>query len=266
MNVIWSLHKSHNYVKSLSRKILSVFPFFSTAANCLNAPTLKQVAHTQNQWYTLRKPTGLHVPDGTNRHIPEAYMDTSGIGLGLMVSAIGLILLAAPEASIKIAIIMMGLAALLNGIHELLTTRKQAQEPLVQKTIIVNSVAGIVIGIVAVAMPLIFFGAAQAVLRIMIYITAVYLVLSAVAQIFVALKLGLAGIPSGPLLARAGAFIIAAIVMFMIPKNFGIVITRILGLLMLLSGVCIALYAWRNRSYVITPEEVKDAKAPEITE
>jgi hypothetical protein len=46
--------------------------------------------------------------------------------------------------------------------------------------------------------------------------------------------------------------------LFMIPANFGLMIIRIFGIIMIVCGAGYALYSYRNRTYIIEPDSVSD--------
>src|SRR5574344_839652 len=103
-------------------------------------------------------------------------MRKSHIALGILVGCIGLMMLFAPAEWIKVTIILLGIGAVINGIYNLKTVRTLVSDSTYQQVISIRGISSIVIGILAILLPLIIAGI---VWTIMIYILGVYLLLSA---------------------------------------------------------------------------------------
>lgn len=113
----------------------------------------------------------------------------------------------------------------------------------------------IVIGLPAFFLPLIF---AKVMLTIMIYVLAVYLLLSAGMELYAAGKLRDTGIDRRQFLLDALISIAAALAMFIISAKIGIAFVRLAGLVLILVGAAYIFYAWRNRPAEQVEAEVVD--------
>ncbi|MCH5290315.1 MAG: DUF308 domain-containing protein [Treponema sp.] len=185
-------------------------------------------------------------------------MDKTGITFGALVAIIGLIVFVAPEASVKVVVILLGAGAVANGFYNLFRVRLLSQDSVYRSTVLTRSIVSIIVGVLAVFLPFAFFSAATAVVRVMLYVLAVYLILSAVAELFFITILNREQIPTRMFATEAASSLLVALVLFLLPANFGLLIIRFLGLALLLMGVCYALYAWKNQSIVISDSDVRD--------
>ena len=187
-----------------------------------------------------------------------SFMDKTGITFGALVAIIGLIVFVAPEASVKVVVILLGAGAVANGFYNLFRVRLLSQDSVYRSTVLTRSIVSIIVGVLAVFLPFAFFSAATAVVRVMLYVLAVYLILSAVAELFFITILNREQIPTRMFATEAASSLLVALVLFLLPANFGLLIIRFLGLALLLMGVCYALYAWKNQSIVISDSDVRD--------
>ena len=114
------------------------------------------------------------------------YLKTTvkNIILGILLTAAGIVLVAAPQTSIKIVIILLGMGAVINGIFNLVRVRSLSDDSQFKMTAVIRGAVSIVVGLLACIIPMVFFSAAETVIRVMLYIFGVYLVLSAFAEFF----------------------------------------------------------------------------------
>ena len=89
--------------------------------------------------------------------------------LGALLALVALMMIIAPEQCIKVAVVALGIEAVVNGIFNLIKIRQLVDDKSFQLTVIVRSVISIVIGILAVFLPLRF---AEAMWTIMLYVLA----------------------------------------------------------------------------------------------
>ena len=175
---------------------------------------------------------------------------------GIIAFVAGLIVAIFPAESIKVVVILLGIAATIKGLYDLIKVRVLTEDSFFRRTVIIRSLGSIIIGLLAVFLPIAMFNTVQAIFRIMLYILAIYLILAAGAEIYMIMKLDEAEIPSAPFRAEAIGSILIAIFLFILPANVGVIIVRVMGI-----AVCSALYslyAWRHRITVIEPDSVRD--------
>ena len=113
----------------------------------------------------------------------------------------------------------------------------------------------IVIGLLAFFLPLIF---AEVMWTVMIYVLAVYLLISAGMELYAAGKLRDTGLDRRQFLLDAVISVAAAIAMFIIPAKIGIAFVRLAGIVLILVGAAYIFYAWRNRPAEQVEAEVVD--------
>ncbi len=183
--------------------------------------------------------------------------------LGILLTAAGIVLVAAPQTSIKIVIILLGMGAVINGIFNLVRVRSLSDDSQFKMTAVIRGAVSIVVGLLACIIPMVFFSAAETVIRVMLYIFGVYLVLSAFAEFFLVSKLHEIGVATKMFSGEAVVSIIVAVILFMLPANFGIIIIRVFGIALILCGIAFAVYSFRNRVFVVEPDSIKDAAVEE---
>ena len=160
-------------------------------------------------------------------------MDKNKLFLGLMTAAMGLFLLISPDAFISFFVIILGVAAVIDGIFILSATRA------------VRGILSVLIGFLAVALPKLVASVAWSA---MAYALAIYLIVSASLQIYTITKLHRNGIMVRQSMIEVASSVILAIVLFIIPsETIGIFIIRIFGAVLLVAGIAISVIQWKNR-------------------
>ncbi len=177
---------------------------------------------------------------------------------GIIAFVAGLIVAIFPAESIKVVVILLGIAATIKGLYDLIKVRVLTEDSFFRRTVIIRSLGSIIIGLLAVFLPIAMFNTVQAIFRIMLYILAIYLILAAGAEIYMIMKLDEAEIPSAPFRAEAIGSILIAIFLFILPANVGVIIVRVMGIAVAVCSALYSLYAWRHRITVIEPDSVRD--------
>lgn len=190
-------------------------------------------------------------------------MNKSGFYIGALVVIAGLVMLISPEQSIKIVVIVLGAGSVLTGLFDIISVRSLSDDLLFKKTALIRGLASIVIGLLAISLPLAF---AETVLKIMLYSLAVYLIISAIGEFILLIKLPEDSSMKKSFLLEAVGFIALAVILFILPANFGKVIVRILGLLLILGGAGYAYYSWKTAVPLAEVVDVRDADDESATE
>lgn len=181
-------------------------------------------------------------------------MDINKFVLSLLVAVVGLLMLLSPETFIAMAVIMLGVAAICDGIFIMVATRNLILDPDYKLMMTVRGLLSIIVGATAIMLPL--FVAAIA-WTVMAYVLAGYLLVSAGIEIYGITKLHRNGIMVKQSVIETIISIILAIVLFIIPaKTAGGIIVRICGIILLVSGIVSAFLQWRNRPITIVPDSV----------
>ena len=187
-------------------------------------------------------------------------MGKTNFFFGILAAVVGFIVLVAPEASIKVVVILLGAAAVMNGFYDLLKVRNFLDDSRYKLNVMTHSLMSITIGLLAIFLPFVLFSAAEAVFRLMLYVLAVYLLVAVIMRFFMFAMLKGKDIEGGLFLLESVSEVVAAVLLFiMASQRIGVIIVRILGLAILLLGTCYAIYAYRNAPIVIEPESIKDA-------
>ena len=175
----------------------------------------------------------------------------SKIILGILVSVIGLLAMINPQASIEAIVILIGLGAVFNGIFYLSKAKQIAPDRYFLHIIRVRSILGIAVGLFAVILPFALFNAIQAVIRVFLYIQAVYLLLFAIAEFALAVKSNFAARSA---LIEAFASLFVAVLLFLLPADFGVKIVRIAGVVIFICGIIFAVRTWRMHPQQVEAE------------
>src|SRR5574344_1956175 len=160
----------------------------------------------------------------------DKSLDKTNFALGILLAVVGLMILVAPTDSIKIVVILLGAGAFCNGLYNLLKVRLLSEDSDYRRTVLIRGWVSIVVGLLAICLPLVM---AKTVVTVMVYVLAIYLILSAAAELYLVYKLHQIRVPSKSFAGEAVGSIIVAVILFLLPANFGIVIVRILGALLI---------------------------------
>ena len=112
-----------------------------------------------------------------------------------------------------------------------------------QKMISIRGFLSIGIGILSILLPLIIAGI---VWTIMVYVLAVYLLLSAGLEFFALSKLREAGINTKPYMYEAFFSIVLAVLLFIMPATFGLALVRAIGILIFLASAGFIFREWKT--------------------
>lgn len=188
----------------------------------------------------------------------DKSINKTSFALGILAAVIGLMLLIAPTSGIRVVVILMGIGAFVDGLVNLIKISKWSSDSQFHLTVIIRGWVSIVIGLLAVFLPLVMFNAVTTVVRVMLYVLGVYLLISAISEIYLISKLHKEEVPTKHLWSEVAGCVIAAVILFLLPKNYGEIIVRILGVLLIVAGVAYSIYEWRTASLVVEPDSVKD--------
>lgn len=181
-------------------------------------------------------------------------MDINKFVLSLLVAVVGLLMLLSPETFIAMAVIMLGVAAICDGIFIMVATRNLILDPDYKLMMTVRGLLSIIVGAAAIMLPLLVAAIAW---TVMAYVLAGYLLVSAGIEIYGITKLHRNGIMVKQSVIETIISIILAIVLFIIPaKTAGGIIVRICGVVLLGSGIISAFLQWRNRPITVVPDSV----------
>lgn len=181
-------------------------------------------------------------------------MDKNKFVLSLMVAVVGLLMLISPKAFIALAVILLGLASIVDGIFIMVATRNLILDPDYKLMMTIRGVLSIVVGAVAILLPLTIVTIAW---TIMAYVLAGYLIVSAGLEIYGITKLHRNGIMIKQSVIETVISLILAIALFIIPaEKAGGILVGICGVILLIAGCLNAFFQWRNRPISVVPDSV----------
>ena len=191
-------------------------------------------------------------------------MDKNKVFLGFMTAALGLFLLISPDTFISFFVIILGVAAIIDGVFILAATRDLIIDPQYKLIVTVRGVLSIVVGLLAVILPI---AVAAVVWKAMAYTLAIYLIISAGMQIYTITKLHRNGIMVRQSMIEVASSLLIALVLFIIPaQTAGIFIIRLFGLALLVVGVGFLVIQWKSRPEMVLPDSVETVEEEEKNE
>lgn len=182
-------------------------------------------------------------------------MNNSNYFLGIMTAIVGLMMLLAAESMVQILVVVLGISAVLDGGFMLAAVAPLSVEKNFKIECYVRGIAGIVIGILCIVLPL---RVAQFAWQSLIYIFAIYSIFAAICQIPITLTLHQDGLPVKRHVIEIVATIVLAVILFALPSSIGFTIIRIGGALLLLAGAAITFLAWKNRDIIADDAIIRD--------
>lgn len=191
-------------------------------------------------------------------------MDKNKLFLGFMTAALGLFLLISPDTFISFFVILLGLAAIIDGIFILTATRDLIIDPQYKLIVTVRGVLSVVVGVLSVVLPI---AVAAVVWKAMAYTLAIYLIVSCGMQIYTITKLHRNGIMIRQSMIEAASSLVLALVLFIIPaQTAGHFIVRLFGIILLAIGIGLVLIQWKSRPEVVVPDSVETVEEEEESE
>lgn len=182
-------------------------------------------------------------------------MDKNKLFLGFMTAALGLFLLISPDTFISFFVILLGLAAIIDGVFILAATRDLIIDPQYKLIVTVRGVLSLVVGLLAVVLPV---AVAAVVWKAMAYTLAIYLLVSVGMQLYTITKLHRNGIMIRQSLIEVASSLVLALVLFIIPvqeaEHF---LVRLFGIVLLVIGVGLVVIQWKNRPEIVVPDSVE---------
>ncbi len=159
---------------------------------------------------------------------------------GIVMLLIGLAMLISPTRFIEIFWILIGIAVILEGFVTLFSVRPEIADPRLRKMLLMRSVLGIAVGLVAVFLPLFIAGA---VWTVMLYLLGIEMIASAAMEFLVIRDLRAIGLPIRGYVLESLLLIALALVLFIFPFKIGSLFVRLAGVAVIIAGI-VALYRW----------------------
>ena len=178
---------------------------------------------------------------------------------GILIFGLGLSFVIFPPFWSKVVVILLALGSIAYGIYNLVYTKKIFENTVYEKTILIKSIASLLIGFVALIFPL---AIGEAVWSAMIIILIIYLIISAFLGFYAAALLKNSGIERKRYFLENLVLLAVAVVLILIsPEKLRDVIMRFIGIVLMVGGVGIAVYSFFMKETVIKVES--DVKVSE---
>ncbi|NLA93374.1 MAG: hypothetical protein GX842_08100 [Spirochaetales bacterium] len=176
------------------------------------------------------------------------------IALGLLF--LGIFTLAKPKLFEQLFIIALGVVAVVTGIGSLVTLNKYSFGKFNRTTTLVKGIGSIIIGVLAVVLPITIGGA---IWRIILYVLAVQLLLSAIVVLIDAFAVRSLGLSPANLVVEGIVSFVIAILLFISPRTIADLLVTILGIVLIVLAVVLGAIAFvmRKKRAVGTIEAVE---------
>ncbi len=185
---------------------------------------------------------------------------------GILLAIIGLLMIVKPSGCIKAVVIILGIEAVANGVYQLIYERKLFPDTTFQYSIVIRSMLSIVVGLLAVSLPLAF---AEGILKLITYLLAVYLLIVSILLFYSIGKLRSSNVERKPFVVEALISMAGAVLLFFIHSFISIEsgrrIVRGGGIIMVLVGLLFIYLFIKNRPLVQEPVEVVDDISGDLT-
>ncbi len=184
-------------------------------------------------------------------------MKNSGYFIAVMMAIIGLMMLMAAEPLIQVLVIVLGIAALVEGVFILTSIMPMSSVRAFKIECALRATISIIIGLLCIILPL---RMATFAWQVMVYTFAIYALVSAVLEIMIVWRLSSEGLPVKRLVIEIVATFALSLLLFMLPSSFGFTLIKIGGVVMILAGVVTGFLAYKNRDIILEEVEIKDAE------
>ena len=154
------------------------------------------------------------------------------IALGLLF--LGIFTLAKPKLFEQLFIIALGVVAVVTGIGSLVTLNKYSFGKFNRTTTLVKGIGSIIIGVLAVVLPITIGGA---IWRIILYVLAVQLLLSAIVVLIDAFAVRSLGLSPANLVVEGIVSFVIAILLFISPRTIADLLVTIVGIVLIVLAV-----------------------------
>jgi uncharacterized membrane protein HdeD (DUF308 family) len=159
---------------------------------------------------------------------------------GVVIAALGLYMLFQGESFVEVLVTVLGVSMVLSGIYAIFSMRSYTWGKKSKALYLGKTLGSILIGALAVILP---FTVANISWNILIYILAAQLVISAFVSLVNAIILRKGEISVSPILGEALFSLVFAILLFAFPRQIGSLILKVIGFVMLASGLGIVVWS-----------------------
>jgi uncharacterized membrane protein HdeD (DUF308 family) len=173
-----------------------------------------------------------------NRHLYIA------MALGVLLAALGVFMMFQSESFAQVLVAVIGIVLVLSGIYSIGSTRAYAWSKRGRSVYLVKSILSIVVGLLAVTLPL---AVATVSWSVLIYLLAAQLAISALISLFNGIVLRNGEISVSPIFVEAFSSLVLALLLFLFPRQIGSMILKIVGFIVFAIGLGLVVWASRIR-------------------
>lgn len=172
-----------------------------------------------------------------------------------LTAVIGLIMIFAAEPIIYVLIVAFGLFFLISGIYILFTMSKLIDDRSYKIDSYIRGGVSILLGLLCIIRPR---GFAEGAWKATMITLGVFAICSALLEIYAVVKLSSAGINVKKYLIEIVSTFVAAIVLFLLPSDFGFTLIKFAGIVFIVIALITALVVYKNRDIVEKDAPVTD--------
>ncbi len=186
-------------------------------------------------------------------------MEFKKISVAAVMAVIGILMIVNPKTFLLMGVILIGIAAAVDGIFVLVTTRNLIFDPNFKLMMTIRGIFSVVIGLAAVIFPMVFASAADLVMKVSSITLGAYLLISSGLQIYGISKLHRNGIVVRQAIIEVIFCLILALTLFLIPlqaESVMQIIVRIIGGMIIAGSLCCAVIMWYTRPSIMMPDEL----------
>ncbi len=171
----------------------------------------------------------------------KRHLNTTA-ALATILSVLGIYMMFQGESFAKAFVALVGLGMVVTGVNSLISMRLYALGPRNRSALIIKGLINIGVGVLVIVLSLFTKNFST---HILLYILAVQLMISAFIALFQAFFLRKGNISVAPLLSEALFSFALAVLFFAFPKEIGSMLLKLVGVVMLASGL--AMFVWSMR-------------------
>ncbi len=163
---------------------------------------------------------------------------------GSLLVVLGIYLMFQQESFVRIFISILGLFLVGSGVASLFALRSYSLGRRTKTATLIQAILSIVLGLVAVIVPL---SAANVSWTLLLYLIAIELVFSAIISFLDALLLRKSELPVSALLGEGVFSLVVAVLLFVFPQQIGSMLLKLFGVVIIAMGLGMALWSVRIR-------------------
>ncbi|MFA6645534.1 MAG: DUF308 domain-containing protein [Sphaerochaetaceae bacterium] len=164
--------------------------------------------------------------------------------IGIVLIVLGIFILIRPDMFKQVFVITLGVVAIITGISSLATMNKYSFGRFNRGSTLVKGILGIIIGVLAVILPL---AMAEVAWKVIIYILAAQMAISAVVMLLDAVAVRSAGFSPVYLVVEGLVSLVLAIVLFLAPSSIADILVTVLGVTVIVVGLTFGLLALASK-------------------